>query len=162
MKTFGKNSFSSSLKLVVDITLWLELLLIIAFVGSIVFQCLPSNDPNLKKLMYIHISQILFWSIAFFVTIQLRKIITSFKNEILFDTRIVNWLKNISYLFLLSFILNWILHFFIPSFESNNYRLITAFDAVDFKTLFLSAFIYVLSQVFKRGCELQEQSNLTI
>ncbi len=160
MKTFGKNSFTSSLKWVIDITLGLELLTIIGFIVSIFVQ--PSKDPYYEELLNIRLSQILFWSIAFLVTIQLRKIINSFKNEILFDFRIVKWLKNISYLFLLYFLSSWIFHSIIPTTGTNNYRLLTVFDGVDFKMLFISAFIYIISQVFKRGCELQEQSNLTI
>jgi len=160
MKTFGKNSFSSSLKWIIDISLGLELLSIIAFIVSIIVQ--PSTDPYYEELLYTRLSQILFWSIAILVTIQLRRIINSFKNEILFDFRIVKWLKNISYLFLLYFVSSWLFHTVIPTIGSNNYRLLTAFDGVDFKILFISAFIYLISQVFKRGCELQDQSNLTI
>jgi hypothetical protein len=164
MKTFGKKSFSSFLKVIILVSLVLEVVVIIGFVVPIIVHLIaPSEAPLFfEKLLYIRFSQVLFWTISFFVTIQLWRIINNFENEILFDLRIVKWLKNISFLFLLYFILNWILILIIPAVETNNYRLITAFTGADFKFLFLSAFIFLFSQVFKRGYDLQEQSNLTI
>jgi len=161
MKTFGKKSFSSSLKVIIIVSLGLEIFGIIGFIGQIIFQCLPAKYDWQVSLIYVRISDILFWSIAFLVTLQLKRIIGSFKNEILFDIRIVKWLKNISYLFLLYFSLNFLLSLFIPTIVSN-YRLFTLFKGVDLKILFLSPFIYLISQVFMKGCELQDQSNLTI
>ncbi len=161
MKTFGKKSLSSSLKVIIIVSLWLEILGIIGLIGQIIFHCLPAKSDWQVNMIYALISNILFWSIAFLVTLQLNRIIGSFKNEILFDIRIVKWLKNISYLFLLYFFLNFLLSLFIPTIVSN-YRLFTLFKGVDLKFLFLSAFIYLISQVFMKGCELQDQSNLTI
>lgn len=169
MKTFGKKSMTSVLKTILSIALVLELVAILAHVGNIYYHCLPLKDSMQETMLFMYISIILFLIIAFFVTLQLRKLLDSFNKETFFEPVNVRRIQNISVLLFLYVIISYLLTIIgsvavskqdIPNKLLNAFVILT--KGLDIKTLFLAAVIYIISHVFKKGCELQDQTNLTI
>ena len=169
MKTFGKKSLTSVLKTILSIALVLELVVILAHIGNIYYHCLPLKDSMQETMLFMYISIILFLIIAFFVTLQLRKLLSSFNKETFFEPVNVRRIQNISILLFSYVIISYLLTVFDPSATFKQHmpnELINAFaiftKGLDIKTLFLATVIYIISHVFKKGCELQDQTNLTI
>lgn len=173
MKHFGKNSISSGLRRIIDIILVL-ILLSVAFIFWQVIQLLPPINDSEKAMLFLMLSQCVFSIISFLITLQIRKLINSFKRESFFELKNVKGIQTISLLLLLYVIVDIVLIQFNPN--RNPVGLISEFTGnlsvldsilsiiltINYKVLFLSAVIYVISIVFKEGYELKEQTNLTI
>ncbi|MBN1187369.1 MAG: DUF2975 domain-containing protein, partial [Bacteroidales bacterium] len=172
-KHFGKNSISSALKIVIDIALAVELLTIAIMLWQ-TFVFLPSHNNQDKFLFFAFLSKSVFGIISFLITLQLRKLISSFKREAFFELINVKRIQSISLLLFLYVVCDVILSLTNPNlhlFEGisktiGNIPFVTAFLSivytVNFKILFLAAVIFVISRVFKNGYELKEQATLTI
>jgi hypothetical protein len=168
MKHFGKNSISSALRIIIDLALVLELLTVAVTLWQI-FQYLPPKNDSGKIMLFAFLSQFIFG-----ITLQLRKLINAFKKEAFFELKNVKRIQNISLLLFLYVISDIALSQFNPNQRSieiisriaGNMPFIDYFlsfvSAINFKILFLSAVIYVISRVFKNGYELKEQTTLTI
>jgi hypothetical protein len=173
MKHFGKNSISSALRIIIDLALVLELLTVAVTLWQI-FQYLPPKNDSGKIMLFAFLSQFIFGIISFLITLQLRKLINAFKKEAFFELKNVKRIQNISLLLFLYVISDIALSQFNPNQRSieiisriaGNMPFIDYFlsfvSAINFKILFLSAVIYVISRVFKNGYELKEQTTLTI
>ena len=174
MKPFGKKSMTSILKVIINIALVLELVIILGYFGNIYYHCFPFNSDIKKMLLFAFTSKIIFLIIAFLITLQLRKLVIEFKKEVFFELANVKRIQNIS-LFLFIYVLSKsTLALFDPNLNSiEKFSSITGgmpiidiflsfLFSIEVELLFLTAVVFVISFVFKRGCELQEQSNLTI
>lgn len=173
MKHFGKNSISSALRIIIDLALVLELLIVTATVWQIFQFLLPSNDSE-KVILFVLLSQSIFGIISLLITLQLRKLINAFKKEAFFELKNAKRIQNISLLLFLFVIFDLVLSQFNPNQHSieiiariTGYMpIINAFLSfvftINFKILFLSAIIYVISHIFRNGYELKEQTTLTI
>jgi hypothetical protein len=171
MKHFGKNSTSSALRIVIDLALGLELLTVAVTLWQI-FQYLPLNNDSGKIMLFAMISHFIFGIISFLITLQLRKLINAFRKEAFFEPKNAKRIQNIA-LFLFLYV---ILDFALSQFNPNRRYTVELFTgnlpiantflnfiiAFNFKMLFLSAIIYVISLVFKYGYELKEQTTITI
>jgi hypothetical protein len=173
MKHFGKNSISSALRIIIDLSLVMELLAVTVTLWQI-FQFLPPLNDSARIMLFVLLSQFIFGIISFLITLQLRKLINAFKKEAFFELTNVKRIQNISLLLFLYVISDLVLSQFNPNQHSieiisrviGNIPFITTFlgfaFAINFKILFLSAVIFVISRVFKNGYELKEQTTLTI
>jgi hypothetical protein len=171
MKHFGTNSISSALRIIIDLALVLELLTVAVTLWQI-FQYLPPKNDSEKIMLFAQLSQFIFGIISFLITLQLRKLINTFKKEAFFELKNAKRIQNIA-LFLFLYVL---LDFTLSQFNPNRHYTVELFTgelpvvntflnfiiAFNFKMLFLSAIIYVISYVFKYGYELKEQTTLTI
>lgn len=171
MKQFGKNSISSALRIIIDLALVLELFHV-AFVLWQIFRYLPPQNDSGKIMLFAMLSQFIFGIISFLITLQLRKLINAFNKESFFELKNTKRIQNIA-LLLFSYVL---LDFVLSQFNPNRHNSVKLFTesipvinaflnfiiAFNFKMLFLSAILYVISYVFKYGYELKEQSTLTI
>jgi hypothetical protein len=171
MKHFGKKSISSVLRIIIDLALILELLTVTITLWQI-FQYLPLKNDTGKIMLFTMLSQFIFGIISFLITLQLRKLIDAFKKEAFFELKNAKRIQNIA-LFLFLYVLS---DFALSQFNPNRHYTVELFTgnmptvntflnfiiAFNFKMLFLSAIIYVISYVFKYGYELKEQTTLTI
>lgn len=172
MKHFGKNSISSVLRIIIDLSLVLELLAVAFMLWQTFQYFLPKTE--MAGLFFYYLSQSIFGIISFLITLQLRKLINSFKKEILFEIKNVKRIQNIAILLFVYVIFDIVLSRFNPNQQSievisetiGNIPFITTFLSfalvINYKVLFMSAVIYVISRVFKNGYELKEQTTLTI
>ncbi len=185
MKTFGKNSISSILRIAIDLMLATEVIALLYRLIPIISKYntiygsspVHSEDSGIKYLFFNDISIFIFGLVAILITLQLRKLITAFKKEIIFELKNVKRIKIISVLLLLYVLSEFIfalfkqylgIHFgdFPGTTEkvsiTDIYTLRSIFSAINFKLLFLSMVIYIISCVFRVGNDLNEQTTLTI
>jgi|WetSurMetagenome_2_1015567.scaffolds.fasta_scaffold04199_1 hypothetical protein len=186
MKTFGKNSISSILKITIDIILITEILTLLFMLIPIIQKLNliyghiigPLHDENgIKTLLFNDFSQFIFGIIAILITLKLRKLITAFKKETIFELKNVNRIKTIS-LFLTVYV---IAEFLITLFKqylsihfadfpgeigkptiTDIYTFKGIISAINFKLLFVSVVIYIIASVFQVGHDIKEETTLTI
>jgi hypothetical protein len=171
MKHFGKKSISSVLRIIIDLALILELLTVAVTLWQI-FQFLPPKNDTGEIMLFTMLSQFIFGIISFLITLQLRKLIDAFKKEAFFELKNAKRIQNIALFLFLYVLFDFALSQFNPNRNytvelfTGNMPIVNTFlnfiIAFNFKMLFLSAIIYVISYVFKYGYELKEQTTLTI
>lgn len=128
-----------------------------------------------NKLIYDTIKRIVFITMLFLITIQLKTLLNSLKNKVFFIQENLNCVRKISYLLGTWVVINFILYqcfqFFIPfDLIQHNHNYIPINKDILFSLLFsieytklLAAFaFYIISVVFKEGYYLKKQSDLTI
>jgi len=139
------------------------------------------NDPQLDHviqrngLIFDTIKDVIFIVLLFLVTIQLRTLLYSLKNETFFIQKNLSSVRKISYLLVIWVVVDFILYqcfqFFIPlSLVQDNYNYIpfnkgiisSLLLSIDYLKLLAAFAFYVISVVFKEGYQLREQSDLTI
>jgi hypothetical protein len=185
MKTFGKKSISSILRIAIDLMLGTEVIALLYRLVPIISKYntiygnspVHSEDPGIKYLLFNDISIFIFGLVAVLITLQLRKLLSAFKKEIIFEIKNVKRIKIISVLLLLFVLSEFIFALYkqylgihIGDFPrmiekvsiSNIYNFKSIVSAIDFKLLFLSIVIYIISCVFRVGNDLNEQTTLTI
>jgi hypothetical protein len=189
MKTFGKNSISSVLRIAIDIMLISEVLtllfMLIPFITklNIIYGHSPlhngpiHDESGIKMLLFNEFSKFIFGLVAILITLQLRKLITAFKKEIIFGVKNVKRIKVISVLLFFYVIADFIVTLFkqylvihfadfpgrlekVPISDIYTFRGILSI--IDFKLLFVSVVIYIIACVFQAGNDLEEETTLTI
>jgi|GEM_PF-1691726 len=185
MKTFGKNSISSILRIAIDLMLITELIALLYRLVPIISKYntiygnspVHSENPGIKYMFFNDISIFIFGLVAILITLQLRKLITAFKKEIIFELKNVKRIKTISALLLLYVLSEFIFALFkqylgihigdftgtiekVPITDIYTFRSIAS--AINFQLLFLSIVIYIISCVFRVGNDLNEETTLTI
>jgi Protein of unknown function (DUF2975) len=189
MKTFGKKSISSVLRIAIDIMLIIEVLTLLAMLfpfiaklniiyghGPLHYGPLP-DESAMKILLFNEFFQFIFGLVAILITIQLRKLISSFQKEVIFEVKNVKRIKTISVFLFIYVIADFIgtlfkqylfIHFedFPGRIEnvpiSDIYTFRGIISTINFKLLFVSVVIYILACVFKAGNDLKEETTLTI
>jgi hypothetical protein len=185
MKTFGKNSISSILRIAIDLMLITEVIALLYRLVPIISKYnsiygnspIPSIDPAAKYLFYTHISVFIFGLVAILITLQLRKLLSAFKKEVIFELKNVKRIKIISVLLLLYVLSEFVFALYKQYLGihigdgfgmiekvsiTDIYTFKSIVSAIDFKLLFVSIVIYIISCVFLVGNDLNEQSALTI
>lgn len=186
MKTFGKRSISSALKIGIDILLITEVLTVLWWLVPIIskynniFGHSPVHDESaaMKYLFFSDITYFIFGLVAILITLQLRILLNAFKKEIIFEPKNVRRIKNISGLLLLYVIFDFVFALFkqylgidIGDFSGTTiskvpltdiYSLRSIVSAINFKLLFVSIVIYIIASVFQIGNDLKEETVLTI
>jgi len=185
MKTFGKNSISAILRIAIDLMLVTEVIVLIYWLVLIISKYntiygnspIHSEDPGIKYLFFNDISMFIFGLVAILITLQLRKLINAFKKEIIFELKNVKRIKVISALLLLYVLFEFVfallkqyLGIHIGDFPGTRekvsitdiYTFWSIFSAINFKLLFVSIVIYIISCVFRVGSDLNEETTLTI
>jgi hypothetical protein len=189
MRTFGKNSISSVLRIAIDIMLITEVLtllfMLIPFISklNIIYGHGPlhngpiHDESGIKILLFNEFSQFIFGLVAILITLQLRKLINAFKKEIIFGVKNVKRIKTISVLLFIYVIADFIvtllkqylfIHFadFPGRIEkvpiSDIYTFRGILSTINFKLLFVSVVIYIIACVFQAGNDLKEETTLTI
>jgi hypothetical protein len=185
MKTFGKKSISSILRIAIDLMLITEVIALLYRLIPIISKfntiCgnspVHSEDPGIKYLLFSDISIFIFGLVAFLITLQLRKLLNNFKKEIIFEPKNVKRIKTISAFLLLYVIAAFLIELLkdnlavhlgdfpdqigkMPLNDIYNFKVIVS--AMNFKLLFVSIVIYILASVFQIGSELKEETTLTI
>ena len=185
MKTFGKNSISSILRIAIDVMLITEILAVLWRLVPIISKYnniyghspVHFEDPGIKYLFFNDISIFIFGIVAILITLQLRKLINAFKREIIFDLENVKRVKTISIFLFIYVIVDFLvalykqylpIHLaeFPETMEKVSITDIYTFKnivaAINFKLLFVSIVIYIIASVFRVGHDLKEESSLTI
>lgn len=186
MKTFGKRSVSSILRIGIDIMLITEIISVLWWLVPIIsnYNMISGNSPvlsdrgTMKYLFFSDITYFIFGIVAILITLQLRKLINAFKKEIIFEPQNVRRIKIISSLLLLYVIFDFAFTLFrqylgsdlgdfsgttirrIPITDIYNFKSIVS--AINFKLLFVSVVIYIIASVFQVGHNLEEETTLTI
>lgn len=189
MKTFGKNSISSVLRIAIDILLITEVLtllfMLIPFIsklniiyghGPLHYGPLP-DENGMKILLFSEFSQFIFGLVAILITLQLRKLISAFKKEIIFGVENIKRIKTISAFLFIYVIADFLVTLFkqylfihfadfpgriekVPISDIYTFRGILS--TINFKLLFVSVVIYIIACVFQAGNDLKEETALTI
>lgn len=186
MKIFGKNSISSILKIAIDIILITETLTVLYMLIPLIVKLNtifvhpygPLHDESgIKFLLFNDFSKFIFGIIAILITLQLRKLITAFKKEIIFELDNIKRIKTISLLLSIYVIADFIITLFkqylpihFADFPgrigkppiTDVYTFNGIFSAINFKLLFVSVVIYIIACVFQVGHDLKEETTLTI
>lgn len=182
MKTFGKRSFSSLLRIGIDLMLVTEIMTLLfrglGFVSqfNLIYGHGPihNESPAVKYAFYTEISVLFFGIFAILITLQLRKLINAFKKELFFESINVNRIKIISTLFLFYVIFDFIFTLFkqyltVYFFDtmgkealSHIYTFNSMVHAINFELLLAAVVIYIIACVFQVGHDLKEETTLTI
>lgn len=141
------------------------------------------SNPDLPKYIYsIRKNFMIFNEVSYcidmfafiLITFQLKYLFKYFIQDDYFNPINSKWIKNIALIIFLWVIFDFIIRFvpniFIPNYficqsiGMNSFRNGFSFGTLEFnyKLLFVSIIIYVISFVFKHGSKLQEESSLTI
>jgi hypothetical protein len=186
MKTFGKNSISSILRVAIDIMLITEVLAVLWMLIPIIsqYKMIYGNAPvhndsgSMKYLFFSDITFFIFGLVAILITLQLRRLLNAFKKEIIFEPINVKRIKIISSLIFLYVVFDFVFTLFrqylgvdLGDFSGAMVRKMPITDiftiksiisAINFKLLFVSIVIYIIARVFQIGNDLKEETTLTI
>ena len=126
-----------------------ELIIIAIWLWQTIVYMPPQNDPE-KFFFFVSISRSVFGIISFLITLQLRKLINSFKKEAFFELINAKRIQNIALLLFLYVILDVTLNFLNPN--QHLYEGISKGIGYRFfmKHYFLLLFIKKIFKFFKR------------
>ena len=126
------------------------------------------NDQNLYKLClydfpkYSLMIMILIAFVAMKATIwyMVIKIISKIELKNPFTNDVVRRLENISYIIFITGILGFLGNLYLSTFREIIIRLNISFEGSNF--VLLAILVFIISQIFKRGVELQSENELTV
>ena len=137
----------------------------------------PDINQTVSKNILIHniIRRILTLTLVILILLQLKALILSINHQTFFEPRNIHMIRTLSILVILWVLKNFIIYHLIPFFiplelmyETINFIALgesffsSMMISIDYKMLFFSIILYIVSISFKEGYQLKEQSDLTI